>query len=438
MSYTRLPTVPYLYGATINHYVFTRQAWRDVDEHETVFEGVSSCRGQERDMFWPSTALDLAYFASSKFTFNVLSRLALRFGVVQEPSAPPPDPVQTRLEMLFLEHQLRELSLNKATAGTKLADGEVGPLDLRKILEEKKRQYAEEKRGLKERQQRIEAGEMVDQGDSVSTQQFLGCWGLSTATLVATNALLYPFTLVSSWLMAQETDIGWTSAAKLLWEARKNAGKSVYDGFLPHVLYGALHSLLIAPPMNLCKKLFRIPPEYELRTFIVRLGLLGQMQLLDDFHHDDDHEDPVRKKREFVTAFRSLTKNTISYQISNWAVAFPLFPLLTVRNKLAAQGASYLCPWRYSGFLPAVRGIYRAEGSAGFYRGIGGHAIKLLPELISMGCMYVAVSLLIEFLFDEEEFDSDLEDDMNEYSMYDTSQMLEGDGEPWFDDEEDL
>ena len=66
-------------------------------------------------------------------------------------------------------------------------------------------------------------------------------------------------------------------------------------------------------------------------------------------------------------------------------------------------------------------------------------ASQLLPELISMGCMYVAVSLLIEFLFEEEDDDSDFEDDFNEYSMYDTSQMLDQEGEPWVaEDDEDL
>lgn len=435
MSYTRLPSVPALYGATINHYIYTRQAWATYDEGESVLDGIRSCRGKERDLFWPGTALDIAYFASSKFTFNVISSLALRFGVVQEPSAPPPDPMKTKLEVLFLEHQLREL---REQAGIRLSEAKIGSIDLAKALEEKKQQYLEERKQLKERQERIEAGEIVDQGDSVSAQQFLGSWGLSTTTMLTTNLLLYPFSVVSSWLMAQEEDIGWMNAARLLWEARSNMGKSLYDGYLPHVLYGALHSLLVVPPMNFFKRTFRIPPEHELRGFILRLGMLGQMQVLDEFH-DDDHEDPVRKKREFVTAFRSLMKNTFSYHVSSWMVAFPLFPLLTVRNKLAAQGASFLCPWKYSGFIPAVRGIYRSEGSAGFYRGIGGHAIKLLPELISMGCMYVAVSLLIEFLFEEEDDDSDFEDDFNEYSMYDTSQMLDQEGEPWVaEDDEDF
>lgn len=431
MSFTRLPVLPYPYAATLQHYIFTQQAYVTVDESQTVYQGIMACRGQERRIIGASTILSLSQFAFSKIVFEKVAAAAMKLDIIT-PHPPGPNPMRTKTEIVYYEHRLqmllhrsrfqevdiglRDSRVNSSNVVLQDTSEEVrdeqlnmNVSQLMALVSEKKAQYRRELEEERNRDETLRKGavEKPSLVDAVR-QYFLG-WGVGQLSNAIVSLVFYPTQVVTYWLMAQEEDCGWLATAKLLWKANKAGSKSLYDGFSAHLAFTSLSSLFIVAPMYAFKTMFSIAPESRLQVYLQRITAyyMGSFDIIKSKQEDVPGEHYWTKKRYMVHGFRSLAKNTAAYICSDWLSTIAFFPLLTLRNRMAAQGASYLCPFRYTDVFSCFRQILQADGMAGLYRGFGGHLMKLTPDLISLTVVYVVGSIILEFGLDDDEEDGD-------------------------------
>jgi hypothetical protein len=112
------------------------------------------------------------------------------------------------------------------------------------------------------------------------------------------------------------------------------------------------------------------------------------------------HTDRLRAKLNYVAAV-SAVQGLVSFAVNTL-----LFPLLTVRARLEAQGGADDDPvaaLRHLGLVECVRSIWSSEGAAGFYRGFGAHAIAFAGNALWIGIIYGLTELYISLDVDQED-----------------------------------
>jgi hypothetical protein len=112
------------------------------------------------------------------------------------------------------------------------------------------------------------------------------------------------------------------------------------------------------------------------------------------------HVDRLRAKLNYATAVSALQV------VASFAVHTLLFPLLTVRMRLEAQGGvddEPVTALRHLGLVECVRSIWANEGGAGFYRGFGAHVLTFAGNALWIGIIYGLTEAYINLDVDEED-----------------------------------
>jgi len=429
MNYVRvLSFLPYPYKFTLQSHMMAQQA-----THGAILRGGSWSlllgSPYKRSFFTNYYLRGVAHLALRHFLWSRLSDLCLRLGVVS-PNTPPSsvaqDAIADQLRLLQLRYDIDTLTQerDRATSLFAHAEGddseeEAAISDMQAHLDRLGHELAqlyEEKSLLKDRIRRKREKDVRARREETEptthslVSDGVAEWIIGNLANVLSEALLYPLFLAEVWMMVPQQDTTWPHALSNLWSAARQQNKSLYDGFLPHALYTVLRGFTMHPLMKVLKHSWSIPTEPQLQRHMLQLMSLF---LVDEGYTEEGEEgetliyepSPAERKRELVTAFRAVMKNTAAYMVADWVSQALFFPLLTCRNFMAAQGSTYLAPRRGLGWGGAIRHIVRSQGYQGFYRGFLAHCISIVPELMAWGVFYVGVSIWFEYRLSEEEED---------------------------------
>merc|ERR1712137_60335 len=236
-------------------------------------------------------------------------------------------------------------------------------------------------------------------------------WVLGVVSILISETILYPLTVVESWMYALQQDCSCFSAASNLFDAIRLGNKNLYDGFTLHCISSVGQGLLMYPLMRGFKRLLNIPEEPQLQKSM-RI-LLSLFTREDPFEEGEDGEyewSPAERKREIVTAFRAVMMNTFAYNLSNWISHCALYPLFTCKTAMITQGCDYLFPSRFPSTISVIQYINLKKGIPGFYRGFQYQLLTIIPEMIMLLGIYVAGAIWIEYSLSDDDFEDEDED----------------------------
>jgi hypothetical protein len=182
-------------------------------------------------------------------------------------------------------------------------------------------------------------------------------------TRVAVNAALHPLSLLTVWQHLKHFE---TSSVATI--ATISNTKSLYDGVVEHAISDLAYMLI----------------NYTLKRTV--------MKRLPTPTITDDKQSPRSFLNSVLNKFCTLW--TYSTLIDHTAKII-VFPLVTIRYKIEAQGVSFELPARFKDGFDCATFFYKNYGIAGFYNGVDILALSVLPELICIGGVYSIFRLII-------------------------------------------
>eukprot|EP01095_Lingulamoeba_sp_RSL-Kostka_P006347 TRINITY_DN1990_c0_g2_i1.p1 TRINITY_DN1990_c0_g2~~TRINITY_DN1990_c0_g2_i1.p1 ORF type:complete len:307 (-),score=110.71 TRINITY_DN1990_c0_g2_i1:121-1041(-) len=247
---------------------------------------------------------------------------------------------------------------------------------------------------------------------------------LLSARSVAT-AILHPFSLTTTWrIVGGDNYNSWFECFK---SVKNNTIKSLYDGVVVTLVGSMCQNILIDGCMALLRPLLAIPDDQELQDKFFTL-----------FKLEASHN-------EMKKSFRALMRNTVNYKLSKFLTTSILYPLYTLKYRMEAQGCTYLMPYFSSSIMDNINKILDEEGYEGFYKGFEAHLISIVPEMGAVLFWYFIVSLLIAFLYPEDDsddndyqFDDDSDDDVVDDNEDDSDDDIVVNTDTDFSDDDDV
>eukprot|EP00012_Vannella_robusta_P009004 CAMPEP_0206201668 /NCGR_PEP_ID=MMETSP0166-20121206/11695_1 /ASSEMBLY_ACC=CAM_ASM_000260 /TAXON_ID=95228 /ORGANISM="Vannella robusta, Strain DIVA3 518/3/11/1/6" /LENGTH=400 /DNA_ID=CAMNT_0053620407 /DNA_START=174 /DNA_END=1376 /DNA_ORIENTATION=+ len=371
------------------------------------------------------------------FLWSQLSEVMIRIGFVGV--SPKPSTVQNvlsdQLRLLQIRYEIEniiaerekvlKLFANLGDNETEEDDLEASPeeiqvlldklgSDLCKLNEEKafiKERIRKKRQTSKKAEEKTKNPEHSEDHSPVVSDN-IAEWGLGIISTLLTETILYPMFMTETWMLVQQRDCSWWSAASGLLESIRYQNKHLYDGFFVHCIQSVAHMSLMYPFMRSFRRFFSIPEEEELQKSM--RTLLSLVSNEDPFEQGEDEEfewSAAARKREIVTSFRTVMRNTVAYTLSNWLCHCLLYPLSTCRTIMAMQGSSYLAPSRFTSVFSVMKYLNRTSGISGYYRGFSLQLLTIVPELLLLLSIYTGVSIWIEYSLSEEDFDDEEENE---------------------------
>jgi len=386
--------------------------------------------GVERaSLFWPLNLNNFAFVFTHHLIWEQTSKIFLRLGLVNSkqtnPTADATETVSDQWKLFQIRCEIDGLVEKRESIIAQFSQEGVDHSSLQsqldqvnadlKILIERKDKI---KRAIRKNLQEQPSRDSEGPRENFLFSDQRAEWSIGLISSIFTETIFYAFHVSIVWTACQPQRTRWTENFSNLISSVRMKDKNIFDGFLPYLGVVVSRSILMVPVMNFLQNIFGVPSEMKLRSNLrtIVLALVRQTALgrsnrltpeLEAQLQDSSELSNAEKKFEIKSAFRGLMKNSVTYSISDWLVRSSLFPLIHVHHRLAAQGASFLCPNRGFDFISQVQSIYRIDGILGFYKGFQPHFYMLLSELAFWAVYYVVVSILIEYRMKEADDEDD-------------------------------
>lgn len=367
-NFARIPNIPYPLSGALHDSVL----WKQVHPafHADPWDGIFILRDLGKSMALPNHIINISNFLLGKFLAGQCNRLFGKFGWVA-PSYPEYDfdMIRDAIALIYNYAMLdfyvssRDVMVETARNNPSQAQRHQGQLQevneqINLLMKEQMRLRTE----IKEARARFLTYEMCVPLQLGWKGAFMS-WLPTFLSSLATSAIVYPLYTVGVWYSAQDKKTTWYDTLYQFRDGYYGGTTSLYDGFTLQAVNVMLRTWMVLPPMMIMKKVMRVPDELSMRYHLnfLLVSLLSRDLNLTQVKGEVE-------KTQLKKSFRAVIKNSVAYTVADWAVTLGLYPLLTVRSRLACQGLSTV-PYQYPSTIDAFRTMYETEGWQSFYSG---------------------------------------------------------------------
>jgi len=408
-NFARIPNIPYPYSGALHDSVLWKQVHPSfyADPLEGIF--ILSDLGKRTSL--PSHIINASNFILGKFISGQINRLFGKFGWVA-PSYHEYDfdMIRESLALIYnyalLDFYVSSRDVMVENARLNPGQGRTHQEQLHEVNEQIQALLTEQMRlrtNIKEARARFLTYEMCLPVQLGWKGAFMS-WLPAFVGSLLTSAVVYPLYTVGVWYSAQDQKGTWYNTLAQFRDCQRNGTKSLYDGFALQALNVMLRTWLVVPPMMVLKKVIGVPDELSMRYHLnfVLVSLISRDLNLTQVKGEEE-------KLQMKRSFRAVIKNSVAYTLSDWLVTLGLYPLITVRSRLACQGLP-LVPYHYNSTYEAFQTMYHTEGWQSFYNGFYARSLAIIPEMAMWGLIHLAGEFYIEYVWSKEEQHDPLEE----------------------------
>lgn len=391
--YVAFPSIPYPYRAVISNYLYMRQANPNFSQNflDGGYETVSSLA---KNSVWPGRFVSvgglLVNFVVSKF-FNYIWKIT---GILESKRDEHDfsliiDAIKLKLYFDNLQYNVeaRELYQSQEILGNETVEDRLQQIaETEQMISSILFNIESIKTKVNNKIEKFEEFHANPKYTPMSTKESLKLFITSTISNTVTNAITYPFQMISLWYIANMKIVTWGESATLLYESVKSGEKFPLDGLLVNTVRIMLQKCLVIPPMIGFKKLFNIPNEIEMKfykNYFFMTVFTSELPVVNKTHEE--------KKELLVHSFNMLVKNSVAFSISNWFASLILYPLTTIQTRLTNQGIVPENP-KYSNTADCILQMYSKDRMEGFF---GGFSLRAFMVFVILLFFYLFLNFFI-------------------------------------------
>ena len=336
MNICRFPCIPYPYSSDLRYYIFSSQAIPSFQYKLTI--GISKVSGYQKKFFWPDIILLITRLGIEPIIYKYVLKGFNYFGYYK--NVEPTLDFEMISSMIKILTETFHIELLDTQAELSRNAEQEDEYCKAMVMHRIKKEEAED-RLKKIRETRLQYTRENNPFNFKKTAR-----GFLPAFIsgMICDFIFYPFAVTNFWLTASYTDSSWRKTFRQVLGSTFSGNKNIYDSFIITEIGNVVNSWLLMPPMLVLKKLMKIPDEAEMPYHLnyIFLALFAS------------HDNPLgisneEFKAEVHYSFSALWKNTVAFIISDWLVKLSIYPLISLRNRVACRGMAPYCKplsWR--------------------------------------------------------------------------------------------